>query len=395
MALFLLRPGELMLKKGSRPLFERKLRTNLKNRLADHLQKFENKHGRYYLTVGDDSIARTQQVLATTFGLAAYHQALTAPVSQSAIEQVALTAVAELAALPALATFKVEVRRSNKSFPMSSYDIAAHLGHLILTAHPHLSVTMNSPSFTLYVEIRERAYLYSEVSSYARGAGGLPSATAGRGLLLLSGGIDSPVAGWLMAKRGLTLIAAHFHTPPYTSPAALQKVHDLAQKLAPWNGGRIVLHTVNFTPLQLAINAIVPPSFVTIISRICMTRIAHLLGVAEHAPVLITGEALAQVASQTLESLICTDAMAQTLVLRPCVGMDKQQIIRIARQIETFAISNLPGDDCCSLFAPTSPKIHPLLGEVQALFEAGNFETLIQEAVASSDRSVKEEASTL
>lgn len=395
MALFLLRPGELMLKKGSRPLFERKLRTNLKNRLADNLQKFENKHGRYYLTVGDDSIARTQTVLSTTFGLAAYHQALTAGVAQSQIEQVALSAVAELVTQPALATFKVEVRRSNKSFPMSSYELAAHLGHLILTAHPHLSVTMTNPSFILYVELREKAYLYSEVNAYARGAGGLPIATAGRGLLLLSGGIDSPVAGWLMAKRGLTLIAAHFHTPPYTSPAALQKVHDLAQKLAPWNGGRIVLHSVNFTPLQLAINALVPPPFVTLISRICMARIAHLLGATEHAPVLITGEALGQVASQTLESLICTDAMAQSLVLRPCVGMDKQQIITIAREIDTLEISNIAADDCCSLFAPTSPKIHPSLAEVRALFEAGNFTALIEEAVATTDRCVKDEASTL
>jgi tRNA uracil 4-sulfurtransferase len=212
--------------------------------------------------------------------------------------------------------------------------------------------------------------------------------SVGRGVLMLSGGIDSPVAGYLMNKRGLNLVAIHFHTPPYTGPDALDKVRSLAQQLAPWNCGKLALYTLNFTAIQLKINDLPKKEFATIVARVVMMQIAQQILLKEDAKALITGEALAQVASQTLESLTVTDALAPMLVMRPCLGMDKQEIIHIAQRLDTFDTSIIPASDCCSLFAPAHPSTRPKLQEVSELIALLEIEQLSQACLEQAEITV-------
>jgi len=254
-------------------------------------------------------------------------------------------------------TFKVNARRGDKSYPIKSMEINSELGHELLEAFPNSRVDVHKPDVLLNVEIRDKVYFYSET---IKGAGGLPVGTNGKAMLLLSGGIDSPVAGYMISKRGVELEAVYFNAPPYTSERAKQKVIDLA-KIVSGYAGKIRLHIVNFTDIQLAIYEKCPHAELTIIMRRYMMKIAQQLAKENKCQALITGESIGQVASQTMQSLACTNEVCSMPVFRPCIGMDKQEIIDISEEINTYETSILPYEDCCTIFVAKHPVTKPVL----------------------------------
>ena len=257
-------------------------------------------------------------------------------------------------------TFKVYTRRARKSYPINSMEVSASLGELILDAFPEASVDVHSPQLTLSVEIREKIYVYSETIP---GPGGMPVGTNGKAMLLLSGGIDSPVAGYMIAKRGVKIDAVYFHAPPYTSERAKQKVVDLAKLVARYSGP-IRLHVVNFTDIQLYIYDQCPHEELTIIMRRYMMRIAEHFAKKCGCLGLITGESIGQVASQTLQSLAATNEVCTLPVYRPVIGFDKQEIVEISRKIDTFETSIQPFEDCCTIFVAKHPVTKPNLNVI-------------------------------
>ena len=257
--------------------------------------------------------------------------------------------------------FKVLTRRGNKAYPLNSMEVSAQLGGRILEAYPRLSVDVHHPEVFLNVEIRNRIYLYSEE---IKGQGGLPLGTGGRATLLLSGGIDSPVAGYMISRRGVMLDAVYFHAPPYTSDRAKQKVVDLAEQISAYTGP-IRLHIINFTDIQLAIYDKCPHDELTIIMRRYMMRIAETIAQEEGSGALITGESIGQVASQTIQSLLCTNAVCSLPVFRPLIAFDKQDIVTIAHQIGTYETSILPFEDCCTIFVAKHPVTKPELKRIE------------------------------
>ncbi len=264
-------------------------------------------------------------------------------------------------------TFKVEAKRSDKSFPMKSPELCRELGGHLLSCYPHLRVNVKNPDVTVMVEIRDfGAYLHGAKEP---GAGGLPVGTSGRAINMLSGGIDSPVAAWFMARRGLALHHIHFASPPYTSEAAKQKVVDLAQIICEYTGN-CVLYVVPYTEPQEYIRDNAPDVLFTVLMRRSMMRIANKIANSIEAKAIVTGESLAQVASQTLMALACTDSAQDLPVLRPLIGMDKSEIIEVSRKIGAFETSILPYEDCCTIFTPPHPKTKPTLEEIEAA-EAG------------------------
>lgn len=254
-------------------------------------------------------------------------------------------------------TFKVNARRANKAFPMKSMELNGEIGHFILESCPNMSVDVHKPEVLLNIEIRDQVYLYSQT---IKGAGGLPVGTNGKAMLLLSGGIDSPVAGYMISKRGVELEAVYFNAPPYTSERAKQKVIDLARIVSGYSG-KIRLHIVNFTDIQLAIYEKCPHEELTIIMRRYMMKIAEELAKKNGCQALITGESIGQVASQTMHSLACTNEVCTMPVFRPCIGMDKQEIIDISEEIDTYETSILPFEDCCTIFVAKHPVTKPVL----------------------------------
>ena len=282
-------------------------------------------------------------------------------------------------------TFKVEAKRSDKSFPHKSPEISAELGGDLLEAYPHLKVDVRRPDMTVMVEIRDfAAYIHGP---QVEGAGGMPVSSSGRAMLLVSGGIDSPVAGYMMARRGLKLSAMHFVSPPYTSDRALDKVETLLKTLTGYTGN-ITFYCVPFTKIQEALRDNCPEELFTIIMRRLMMEIAVRIARREDIPALITGESLGQVASQTLLSLAATNAASDRPVFRPLIGMDKKDIIKIAREIGTFETSILPYEDCCTVFTPKRPKTRPTLQYVEESQNAFDFEPLIEEAVQNIEEKV-------
>lgn len=389
MSLFLIRLGELTLKKGSRAFFEKILKRNIKDQLQDLSYELKTNDGRYYLYVQrQEDDAYVAAALSRTFGIADFHIAYTISNSMPEVKKGLIQLIANFG--PESASFKIETKRINKSFPTGSYETCQHLGAFVLESFPHLRVDVHNPDWTIVVEIREKCYVYAKPKDRrSAGPGGLPVGTAGRGLLMLSGGIDSPVAGWMMAKRGLQLLAVHFHTPPYTGCEALQKVRDLAGRLAPWNtSGCVILYLVNFTQVQLKILNSMQQRYATILARSYMMRIAELIAKREEASVLITGEALSQVASQTLDSLSATDQATKMLILRPLIGMDKQDIISLADHLDSFQISIQTGTDCCVLFAPDSPMTHPKVEKVKTMLDEAALDELLQQAAHEAEREV-------
>ena len=280
-------------------------------------------------------------------------------------------------------TFKVKTRRVNKIFEMHSDDVSAELGHDILERFKNTKVDVHNPEVRLFVEIRNHINIYSEKIP---GPGGLPVGTSGKAMLLLSGGIDSPVAGYMIAKRGVVLNAVYFHAPPYTSDRAKQKVIDLARIVSKWSG-RIKLHIINFTDIQLAIYEKCPHDELTIIMRRYMMKIAEIISEKENCIALITGESIGQVASQTLESLSCTNQVCKLPVFRPLIGFDKEEIVDIAKRIGTFETSILPYEDCCTIFVAKHPVTKPSLNHIHKSEDKLNdvIDELIKKAVDSQE----------
>lgn len=378
--LYLIKVGEIALKGENRSYFEGKLRYNIRRALDDIECAVGGGNGRFYLHVGASDEERVRTRLAAVFGITSFSKTVKVAKDMETIRLQSEMLVA--AHTPAIVTgsFKVEARRTDKHFPLRSYDIASDLGAHLLSRFPELRVDVHNPDWTLNVEIREQAYLYVDRTA---GPGGLPVGTAGRGVLLLSGGIDSPVSGYLMAKRGLKLSAVYFHAYPYTSDEARTKVESLARILAPFLGG-LTLYVVPFTKCQLKIKERAKEEEVTLLMRACMMKIASMIAARENAGCLVTGESLGQVASQTLESLRFTGGSTGLPVFRPLIGMDKEEIIAMARHIGTYETSVLPYEDCCTIFSPRHPLIRPRLERMYESFAALEIEELLGEAAEES-----------
>ena len=258
-------------------------------------------------------------------------------------------------------SFKVYTRRAKKSYPITSMEVSAAIGEKILDAFPDASVDVHNPEMTLSVEIRDKIYVYSETLP---GPGGMPIGTNGKAMLLLSGGIDSPVAGYMISKRGVSIDATYFHAPPYTSERAKQKVVDLAKEIAKYTGP-ITLHVVNFTDIQMAIYEKCPHDELTIIMRRYMMKIAEHFANQDNCLSLVTGESIGQVASQTMHSLYVTNEVCQMPVFRPCIGLDKNEIVKVAEKIGTYETSILPYEDCCTIFVAKHPVTKPRLDVIK------------------------------
>ncbi len=379
---FLIKYGEISLKGKNRPYFENKLVVNLRQALKRFRVAVKLKVGRVYVHYEEDEAAGVREELARTFGIISF--ARTVKTEKTFAD---LCAAASVLADEALTDrervcFKIEARRTDKSFPLTSYEIACRLGEYLAERHPRLEVNVRRPDWILTVEIRERAYLYGPPLP---GLGGLPVGCSGRGLLLLSGGIDSPVAGYLMAKRGLGLDAVYFHTAPFTPEQSKEKVIDLVRALRPYVPG-LGLFVVDFTAVQTAIKEKAFHKAVTLMSRAAMVVIASRLALRERAAVLVSGECLGQVASQTPESLSFTGSFADRPILRPLIGLDKNEIIDMARRIGTFSISTRPFADCCTLFAPEHPLIKPDRDRLRGEFLELGLEPLLEQAALSVEK---------
>ena len=374
--------GEIALKGLNKSSFESTLVKNVKRRLR-RFGKFDywRSQSTLYISPLEDSIDMDEvlEAVGKIFGIVKMYKALEVEKSMEAILGDTLDYLAD--ALEDAQTFKVEAKRADKKFPHKSPEICAELGHVILEEFPHLSVDVHEPDVTVFVEIREKHAFVNAMKF--DGAGGLPIGTSGRGMLLLSGGIDSPVAGYMLAKRGMQIQAIHFEAPPYTSERARLKVEKLAEEISEYCGD-IAFHCVPFTDIQVAIRDNCPEELFTIIMRRLMMEIAQRICERENCSCLITGESLGQVASQTMGAIVCTDAACRMPVFRPCIGMDKSEIVEIARKIDTFDTSILPYEDCCTVFTPKHPRTRPVLQDVIDGQNQFDFEPMIAEAVENT-----------
>lgn len=381
--LYLIKLGEIYLKGENRSFFEKRLKKNIKRKLKNLNPRFKIQKGRFFLELDSkDSFDQVSHALQTTPGIVGFSRAAQEEKEFPLIVQQALAIVAPDFSKHAR-RFKVEARRADKSFPMTSYEIACEIGSAVLEHFPECSVDVHDPEVIIYVEIRDKAYIYSS-ANMIKSPGGLPVGIAGKGLLLLSGGIDSPVAGYRMATRGLRQDAVYFHTYPYTSDEALGKVKDLAEILSPYLSGTR-LYVVPFTDVQLHIKNHSNSEEHTLHMRYCMVKIANMVSEKIHARCLITGESLSQVASQTLESLTFTDSASKIPILRPLIGLDKEEIIHTAKAIGTYETSILPYEDCCTIFSPKHPLVRPDKGKMTASYTDLHIEELLQEAADSCE----------
>lgn len=371
--------GEIALKGLNKSNFESILAKNVKRRLRS-LGKFDywRAQSTMYISPLDDSIDMDEvlEALKKIFGIVKLCKALEIDKTMDAVLNDTMEYLSD--ALEYAETFKVEAKRADKKFPHKSPEICAELGHTILQNFPHLKVDVKNPDVVVTVEIREEHAFVNAMK--IDGAGGLPIGTGGRGMLLLSGGIDSPVAGYMMAKRGMQLQAIHFEAPPYTSERARLKVEKLAEEISDYCGD-INFHCVPFTDIQVAIKDNCPEELFTIIMRRLMMEIAQRICDKENCACLITGESLGQVASQTMGAIVCTDAACRMPVFRPCIGLDKSEIIEISRRIGTFDTSILPYEDCCTVFTPKHPKTRPSLSDVELGQNQFDFEPMLHDAV--------------
>lgn len=374
--------GEIALKGLNKSSFESTLVKNVKRRLR-RFGKFDywRSQSTLYISPLEESIDMDEvlEAVGKIFGIVKVYKALEVEKTMEAILGDTLDYLAD--ALEDAQTFKVEAKRADKKFPHKSPEICAELGHVILEKFPHLSVDVHEPDVTVFVEIREKHAFVNAMKF--DGAGGLPIGTSGRGMLLLSGGIDSPVAGYMLAKRGMQIQAIHFEAPPYTSERARLKVEKLAEEISEYCGD-IAFHCVPFTDIQVAIRDNCPEELFTIIMRRLMMEIAQRICERENCSCLITGESLGQVASQTMGAIVCTDAACRMPVFRPCIGMDKSEIVEIARKIDTFDTSILPYEDCCTVFTPKHPRTRPVLQDVIDGQNQFDFEPMIAEAVENT-----------
>ena len=381
--ILLIKNGEIALKGLNRNTFESILIKNIRFRLKD-LGKFNIRiaQSTVYIEPLEENIDFETAVerIRKIFGIAVFSRAAVAEKNYQDIKKTALEYLQDL--MPDVKTFKVDAKRSDKHFPMKSPEIMREIGGDILEAFPHLKVDVHHPEVTVTVEIRDyAAYIHAK---RIPGAGGLPVGSGGKAMLLISGGIDSPVAGYMMAKRGLELQAIHFVSPPYTSDRAREKVESLCAKMGEYCG-RIHFYCVPLTKIQEALRDHCAEELFTLLMRRLMMEIAQHFADKEGAQALVTGESLGQVASQTLSALACTDAVCRMPVLRPLIGMDKSEIVEISRKIDTYELSILPYEDCCTVFTPKHPKTRPSVEEVTAAQEDFDFAPLIQEAIEGTE----------
>lgn len=377
--IILVKNGEIVLKGLNRSGFEDILIKNIRWRLKK-LGRFEIRKSQstFYITPKDETVDLDEvcDQMKRVFGIAAFSRCLVTEKDLDVIKRDAIEYLADL--MPNTKTFKVVAKRADKQFPYNSPQLQDEMGGAILEAFPHLKVDVHTPEVFVTVEIRETAaYVHAKV---IRGAGGMPVSSGGEALLLVSGGIDSPVAGYMMAKRGMKISAMHFVSPPYTSDRALQKVETLLSKMTNYTGD-INFFCVPFTKIQEALRDNCPEELFTIIMRRIMMKIAIRIAEREKIPALITGESLGQVASQTVYALAATNAVSDRPVFRPLIGMDKVDIIKIAREIDTFETSILPYEDCCTVFTPKHPKTRPTLKYVEESEALFDFLPLIDEAI--------------
>lgn len=378
--MILLKQGEIVLKGLNRRYFEDKLISNAKRRLAPY-GKFDvsaTQSTVYIEPQSDDcDMDGALEAMMKVFGVVGVTRALACEKDKDAIFEAARTYLAD--DMRAAKSFKVESKRSDKGFPMTSIELSQYVGNLLSDAFPDIEVDVHNPELVVSLEVREKA-AYVHAKSLP-GAGGLPVGANGRAVTLLSGGIDSPVSSYMIARRGIHLIPVHFFSFPYTSEQAKQKVLDLAKLLTDYCG-RLTVEIVPFTHIQEEIRAKCPEEYFTLIMRRFMMRIAEAIAEQNGCAALVTGEDLGQVASQTMEALRVTEAVVDLPVLRPLIGMDKKDIVEIARKIGTFDTSILPYEDCCTVFTPRHPKTKPKLEDVEAAEAALDVDTLVAEALA-------------
>lgn len=376
--IILVKNGELALKGLNRSTFEDILIKNLKKRLRS-FGEFEYKKSQstiMIVPVGKCDMDSASDAVGKVFGIAAYTRSAAVEKDMDVILEKAPEYLKNI--LEEADTFKVNAKRSDKTFPFKSPEISAQLGGKLLESFNHLSVDVHNPDVTVTVEIRdEYAFIHAD---QLKGAGGMPVGTGGKAALLISGGIDSPVAGYMMAKRGISLTAVHFASPPYTSVQAEEKVHALLRQVAKYSG-HIHLITVGFTEIQQEIRKKCPEPLFTLIMRRFMMRIADRLAQQDNCAALITGESVGQVASQTIYALGCTDAVTTLPVFRPLIGMDKDEIISVSRKIETFDISIQPYEDCCTVFTPRHPRTRPTAEMLEDAERALDIDGLIGSAL--------------
>lgn len=376
----IIRYCEIHLKGKNRSYFEKLLKENIKRSLKSIKHTFTAMHSRYLIEDFDEcDYGLITDKLSKTAGIHTYSRAL---VVKNDINEI-FTAVKELCK-DKIGSFKIETNRADKSFQPNSVQTSALLGGRLLETYDGLTVDVKNPSFTVYVDIREdgKTFVYTEV---IHAMSGMPVGSAGKGLLLISGGIDSPVAGYMTAKRGMKLDCLHFHSFPYTGEAAKEKVIELTKKIGEYNGG-INLYVVSFTHIQEAIHANCPEEYMITLMRRFMMRIAERLSKKIGDQAIITGESLGQVASQTIESITSSNSVVTMPVLRPLIMFDKIDIIEISRKIDTYETSILPYEDCCTVFLPKFPVIKPNLERVIKAESKLDVEGLISEAMANIEK---------
>jgi len=379
--IILVKLGEIVLKGLNRRTFEDALLRNIRRSIGGlgGFDVSERQSTVYIVPRGDADLGDAEARVAKIFGIVTYTRACETEKDISAI----CSAAAEYLhkSLSSVKSFKVESKRSDKRFPLNSPQICAEVGSYLLEKFPNLHVDVNDPEYTVRVEVRDfAAYVHGNAR---RGAGGIPVGTGGKAAVLISGGIDSPVAAWMMARRGVELTAVHFASPPYTSERAEQKAADLLRRVGEY-AGRMTMFTVPFTKIQEDIREKCPEELFTIIMRRFMMRAAERIARREGCEALITGESLGQVASQTLPAIVCTDDAARMPVFRPLIGMDKAEIIEYARRIDTFDLSIQPYEDCCTVFTPRHPRTHPTMKAVEAAESALDADALVEDCVAKA-----------
>ena len=382
--IILLKLGEIVLKGLNRKSFEQKLMSNVRRRL-EPVGKFRVYclQSTVYVEAQEDGadMDAAFEALKKVFGVIKLSRAAACEKDKDAIAKLAIEYLRE--DMERVRSFKVESKRSDKSFPMTSIELSQYVGGLLAEAYPNVQVDVHEPELTVHLEVRDlAAYVHA---TPVPGAGGMPVGSNGVAVSLLSGGIDSPVSTYMIAKRGVRLIPVHFFSFPYTSQQAKDKVVELGRQLTEYCG-RMTLEVVPFTHIQEEIRDKCPEEFFTLIMRRFMMRIAKRIADANGAKAVVTGENLGQVASQTMEAMASTQAVIDMPVLQPLIGMDKEEIVTLARRIGTFETSILPYEDCCTVFTPKHPRTHPKLKDVEAAEAALDIEALVDEAVRGIER---------
>lgn len=368
--------GEIALKGLNRRYFEDQLIKNIRRAIKDlNIERIYKEQGKVYIEAPESNFPKIINRLKKVFGLVNISPCIRIDKTMEAIEEAAIKAIKGKG--DGVRTFKVQTNRADKNFPIKSPEVSRTIGGIILNEFPGLKVDVHNPDMYVYIDIKQNVYVYTEK---IKGYGGLPIGTNGKALLLLSGGIDSPVAGFMMAKRGVEISAVHYHSYPFTSERSEEKVKELAKILSRYTG-KIKMYSVNILEIQKQINLKCKENEMTILSRRFMMRLAEKIAEKEGLNGLITGESLGQVASQTIEGIGVTNAVVKLPVFRPLIGFDKVDIVNIAKDIETYETSILPFEDCCTVFLPKHPVTKPKLEDILKSEEPLDVEYLVDEAI--------------